>query len=180
MAKFKVEKTDKIDRELFKITYEDNGKTKTRITPQALDVVKVLIYNRDRDAFVLTKQIRAFLYINHPDAATRVELCGGREDKEGLTSEQIAIEEVLEETGYKVDTLEKITTLYTTAKMTLFYVEVDDSMQVNSGGGLDYEDIDILYLPTKDAKEFMFNENISKRPGLMFALCWWFNLRGDK
>jgi len=61
--------------------------------------------------------------------------------------------------------------------MTLYYAEVDDSMIANSGGGVDDEDIEVIYLPTKDAKEFMFDENIPKRPGLMFAFCWFFNMR---
>ena len=165
--------------EFYEVSYIDGGIKKKRVVQKSLDIVKILIYNRDRDAFVLTKQFRPLTYINHSEAAYKYELCGGREDK-NIGSLQTAIEEVLEETGYKVDTLQKVTTLYTTSKMTLFYAEVDDSMIENSGGGVDYENIEVVYLSTKDAKEFMFDENIPKRPGLMFALCWWFNIRGDK
>ncbi len=177
----KITKCDPEDKpEFYEVSYIDGNIEKKKVVQKVLDIVKILIYNKNRDSFVLTKQFRPLVYINHPKAAYRYELCGGREDKEGLNSEEIAIEEVYEETGYKVSSLQKITTLYTASKMSLFYAEVDDSMIENSGGGVDYENIEVVYLPTKDAKEFMFDENIPKRPGLMFALCWWFNMRGDK
>ncbi len=160
----------------YEITYTQNEKEEVKVVQKVLDIVKILIYHKEKDAFVLTKQFRPLLYINHPTMAFRVELCGGRVDKD-LPLEQIAIEEVLEETGYKVKKLQKITTLYTLSKMTLYYCEVDESMRVNSGGGLDYEMIDVIYLPTKNAKEFMFDESVSKRPGLMFCFCWFFHMR---
>ena len=164
------------DLKVYELIYKEKGEVKRKEISKTLDVVKILIYNKSRDAFVLTKQFRPLLYANHPEVGLRVELCGGREDK-NIGSLQTAIEEVYEETGYQVDSLEKITTLYTTAKMTIYYAEVDDSMIANSGGGVDYENIEVIYLPTKDAKEFMFDENIPKRPGLMFAFCWFFNMR---
>ena len=167
-------KSPKID--IYELIYTEKGEKKSFETTKSRDVVKILIYNKDRDALVLTKQFRPFLYLNYPDKAFKYELCGGGEDKD-IGTLQTAIEEVYEETGYKVETLQKITTLYTTSKMTLYYAEVDDSMIVNSGGGVDDEDIEVIYLPTKDAKEFMFDENIPKRPGLMFAFCWFFNMK---
>jgi len=111
--------------------------------------------------------------------AFRYELCGGREDKEGLSSEEIAKEEVLEECGYKIDKLEKITTLVTGGKMTLYFGVVNESMRVNEGGGIDYEMIDLFFLPINEAKKFMFDESIPKRPGLMFAFCWFFHMRKE-
>ena len=160
------------NHEIFEVSYTQSGKRYTKEVKKTLDVVKVLLYHKERDAFVLVKQFRALVYINHPDLAIRYELCGGREDKEGLSSEEIAKEEVLEECGYKVDKLEKITTLTTGGKMTLFYGEVDESMRVNSGGGLEDENIELVYLPVSEAKEFMFDESKPKRPALMFCFCW--------
>jgi len=110
-----------------------------------------------------------------------VELCAGIVDKE-LTLAQIAQEEVEEECGYKVsvDSLEKITSFHTSvgfagSKQTLYYVEVDDSMKVSEGGGIDDEQIEVLYLPTKEAKAFIFDESIAKTPGIMYAFMWWFD-----
>ncbi len=171
----KVEEPRKFD--IYEVSYTQSGNRYTKEVKKSLDVVKVLLYHTQKDAFVLVKQFRALTYINHPELAIRYELCGGREDKDGLSSEEIAKEEVLEECGYKVDRLEKITTLVTGGKMTLFYAKVDDSMIVNSGGGLEDENIELVYLPVSEAKEFMFDESKPKRPALMFAFCWFFSDR---
>jgi len=171
----RVENPDTFD--IYEVSYTQSGNRYKKEVKKSLDVVKVLLYHAQRDAFVLVKQFRALSYINHPDRAVRYELCGGREDKDGLSSEEIAKEEVLEECGYRVDKLEKITTLNTGGKMTLFYAEVDDSMIVNSGGGLEEENIELVYLPVSEAKEFMFDESKQKRPALMFCFCWFFSDR---
>ena len=163
--------------DIYEVSYTQSGKRYTKEVKKSLDVVKILLYHREKNAFVLVKQFRPLVYINHPDLAIRYELCGGREDKEGLSSYEVAKEEVLEETGYKVDKLEKITSLVTGGKMTIFYAEVDESMRANSGGGLEDENIELVYLPVKKAKEFMFDESKPKRPALMFAFCWFFSNR---
>ena len=160
--------------EIYEMRYLEDGKEKVKELLKSLDVVKILIYHREKKSFVLVKQFRPLVYINRPELSMRYELCGGREDKSNKSSKEIAMEEVLEETGYKVSDLVKITSLATTSKMTLYYAEVDESMKVNDGGGLDYEDIELVYLPVDDAKEFMFDESKPKRPGLMFAFMWFF------
>ena len=166
------ELTNPQDFKVYEVSYTKEGTTYRKKVTKAMNVVKILIYHREKDAFVLVKQFRPLVYINLPDKAIRYELCGGREDKTGLSSEEVAKEEVLEETGYKVEKLEKITTLVTGGTMTLFYAEVDESMRVHNGGGLEDENIDLVYLPVNEAKTFMFDESKSKRPGLMFSFCW--------
>ncbi len=164
--------------EIFEISFLEEGKLKKKEVAKSANVVKILIYHKEKNAFVLVKQFRPLVYLKYPEYAVRYELCGGREDdKEGLTSEEIAKEEVLEETGYRVKEIQKITTLFTGGKMTLYYTEVDESMRETKGGGLDYETIDVFYLPVNEAEKFMFDETIPKRPGLMFAFCWFFNMR---
>ncbi len=165
---------------IYEVSYTQSGKRYTKEVKKTLDVVKVLLYHKERDAFILVKQFRALVYINHPELAIRYELCGGREDKEGLSSEEIAKEEVLEECGYKVAHLEKITTLTTGGTMTLFYAEVNESMRVHSGGGLEEENIELVYLPVSEAKAFMFDESKPKRPALMFAFCWFLSNKCEK
>jgi len=161
---------------VFKVSFKEDGKVKKKEVTKNLDVVKILIYHKEKDAFVLVKQFRPLVYINHPESAVRYELCGGRMDK-NISIEDTAKEEVLEETGYKVQNLQKITTLTTSGKMHLFYTQVSDHDRKTSGGGVEYENIDVVYLPVKEAKEFMFDESKPKRPGLMFSFCWWFNMR---
>ncbi len=171
-----IKPTEPKSEDFFEISYLQDEKVQSKVVRKSNDIVKILIYHKEKNAFVLTKQFRPLLFINHPDKAFRIELCGGGVDKD-LPLEQIAIEEVLEETGYKVDSLQKITTLYTSSRMTLYYVEVDESMRVSSGGGLDYEMIDVIYLPVSEAEKFMFDETIPKRPGLMFAFCWFLHMK---
>jgi len=75
---------------------------------------------------------------------------------------------------------EKITEFYTSVgfaggKQTLFYAKVDEKNKVSEGGGIDEEDIEVIYLPTNKAKEFMYNESKTKTPGLLFSFEWWFS-----
>ncbi len=168
------------NHDIYEVSYTQSGKRYKKEVKKSLDVVKILLYHKEREAFILVKQFRALVYINHPELAIRYELCGGREDKEGLSSEEIAKEEVLEECGYRVEHLEKITTLTTGGTMTLFFGEVDESMRVHSGGGLEEENIELVYLPLSEAKAFMFDESKPKRPALMFAFCWFLSNKCQK
>jgi UDP-sugar diphosphatase len=48
-------------------------------------------------------------------------------------------------------------------------------MKVSEGGGLSDEDIEVIYTPILNTKEFMFDESAQKTPGLMMAFYWWFD-----
>jgi len=163
------------DRKFYEVSYIEDGKKKSRIVSKSLDVVKILIYHTDKKAFVLTKQFRPLVYINHPQLAYRYELCGGREDKPNLSSKEVAMEEVLEECGYKVEDLEHITTFTTASKVNLYYTEVDESMRVSQGGGVDDENIENFYLSIDKAKKFVLNPKYPNRPAMAFAIWWWFD-----
>jgi UDP-sugar diphosphatase len=160
-------------------TYEQNGIAKSWEVVEAHDSVAILIYHKEKDAFVLVKQFRPAVYLNNKVGMT-IELCAGIVDK-NLSLMHIASEEIEEECGYAVtvDRIEKITSFHTSvgfagSKQMLYYVEVDESMKVSEGGGVDDELIEVIYLPTKEAKTMIFDENIAKTPGLMFAFMWWF------
>jgi UDP-sugar diphosphatase len=148
---------------------------------KAGDSVAILIYNRDNNSFVLVKQFRPALYFNQQNGVS-LELCAGLVDKD-LSLEQIASEEVIEETGFRVDVSEltKITSFYTSvgfagSKQHLYFVEVDESQRVSSGGGIDGEEmIEVVEIPIDSAKEIMFDESIPKTPGLLFAFEWYLN-----
>lgn len=167
-------------------TYEQNGMKKSWEIVQAHDSVAILIYHKEKDAFVLVKQFRPAVYLNNDDGVT-VELCAGIVDKD-LFLEQIAKEEIEEECGFDVslDSIEKITSFHTSvgfagSKQTLYYAQVDESMKVSEGGGIDHEMIEVVYLPLKEAKALIYDESIAKTPGLMFAFMWWFDkMRNEK
>ena len=48
-------------------------------------------------------------------------------------------------------------------------------MKVSEGGGLEDEDIEVIYIDLEDAKRFMFDENRKKTTGTMMLLYWFFD-----
>jgi len=159
-------------------TYEQNGIAKSWEIVKAHDSVAILIYHTRQDAFILVKQFRPAVYLNNNDGLT-IELCAGIVDKD-LSSVQIAQEEIEEECGYDVPIgkIEKITSFYTSvgfagSRQILYYAEVDETMKVSEGGGVDAEQIEVIRLPVKEAHSLIFDESIAKTPGLMFAFMWW-------
>lgn len=167
--------------EPIKINYTQNGEKKEWEAVLSHDSVSILLWHRERDAFVLVKQLRpAILYATKKDGYT-YELCAGIIDKDA-SDIQIAKEEVFEECGYDVPlkNLKKVSTFYpsvglTGAYQTLYYAEIDASMQINEGGGLEDESIEVVYLPTQEAKKFIFDESYQKTPGMMMAFYWFFD-----
>jgi len=164
---------------LERMSYLQDGEEKSWDLAQVHDSVAVLIYHKEREAFVLVKQFRPPVYLKNQDGFTH-ELCAGIVDKE-LSLVEIAQEEILEETGYAVppERIKKITSFYTAvgfagAKQELYYVVVDDDDKVGEGGGIGVEAIEVVYLSTSKAKAFIYDEAIVKTPGLMFAITWWF------
>ncbi|MFC2057603.1 NUDIX domain-containing protein [Campylobacterota bacterium] len=160
-------------------TYEQDGIKKSWEIVEAHDSVAILIYHKEKKAFILVKQFRPAVYLNNDDGMT-IELCAGIIDKK-LSLEEIAKEEIEEECGYAIplQNIERITSFHTSvgfagSKQMLYFVEVDESMKVSEGGGVDHEDIEVVYLPVKDAKALIYDESIAKTPGLMFAFMWWF------
>ncbi len=159
--------------------YKLKGRQKRWDVVQTHDSVAILLYHKTKDSFVFVKQFRPSIYLKNGDGFT-YELCAGIMDK-NLSAEQTAIEEIEEETGYKVSLreLEKISAFYTAVgfaggRQKLFYATLDDSMQVSEGGGDESEDIEVIYINRENAREFMFDESIATTSGLMFALMWFF------
>lgn len=159
-------------------TYEQEGIKKSWEVVQAHDSVAILIYHKEKELFILVKQFRPAVYLNNENGMT-VELCAGIVDKD-LSLVEIAKEEIEEECGYLVSlqSIERITSFHTSvgfagSRQTLYFVEVDESMKVSEGGGVDHEQIEVVYLPVDQAKNLIYDESIAKTPGLMFAFMWW-------
>ncbi len=164
------------------VKYRQNGVEKSWEIIRAHDSVAVLIYDRDRDAFILVRQFRPAVYLHDGEGMT-LELCAGIVDKKASLA-QIAKEEIYEECGYDVplESIEKITSFYTSvgfagSKQTLYYAEVDGTMKAHEGGGIDLEEIEVVALPLGKAREVMYDEKIVKTPGLLFAFMWFFDRR---
>jgi UDP-sugar diphosphatase len=181
IEKFELEKLE--DAKFVKpvrINYTQDNISKTWEAVDSFDSVAVLIYHTVKDAFILVKQFRPPVYMNHSNYQFTYELCAGIIDK-NKSLEQIAKEEIDEECGYEVDIIDivKITSFFTNVgisggKQYLFFAKVDDSMKIHEGGGINDEQIELEYLPLKDAKEFIYDESKAKTPGLSLAFYWFF------
>jgi UDP-sugar diphosphatase len=175
-------KTSVLDNTKFvhpvKITYTQNGIDKSWEAVKSFDSVAVLLYNVDKNAFLLVKQFRPPVYLNDKSNLCTYELCAGIVDKD-ISLEMIVKEEIDEECGYDapLENIEKITSFYTNvgvsgAKQHLYYAQINDSMKSHNGGGIHDEEIETVYLPIDEYKEFIYDESKAKTPGLMFSFMW--------
>ncbi len=180
-----IENIGKLDNPKFikpmKIDYTYKGEKKVWEAVLSHDSVSIILYNKDKDAFVVVKQMRIPVLNANKTNGVTYELCAGIVDKDKPKVE-IAKEEVLEECGYDIDSrsIKEITSFYTSVgisgtRQTLYYAECDDNMQVNNGGGLHDEDIEVIYIPVSEAKEFMFDQKYQKTPGLIMGFYWFFD-----
>lgn len=167
-----------------RVHFTQNNTNKSWEAVKSHDSVSVLLYHSVKKAFLLVKQFRAPVYMNHNKHKFTLELCAGLIDKD-LSLLEIVKEEILEECGFevRVENIEKITSFFTNvgisgAKQHLYFAAIDDSMKIGEGGGIQDEQIELFYLPTKKANEFIFDESIAKTPGLMFAFYWFLQKKG--
>lgn len=99
-----------------RLEFELNGRQRKWDVVEPSDSVVIMIYDKILDCFVLVKQFRAAVYFADVLAGApvtmssgyTVELCAGLVDKEGKSVEQIAVEEVFEECGYRIKTTDLI------------------------------------------------------------------------
>ncbi|RBQ29169.1 NUDIX domain-containing protein [Aliarcobacter vitoriensis] len=155
-----------------------NGIKKSWEAVRSHDSVSILLYHEEKKSFLLVKQFRMPVYLNDNSIKYTYELCAGLVDKD-KTIEEIAIEEIDEECGYKVDinSLQKITSFFTNvgisgAKQHLFFANINENQKIHSGGGVNDEQIELFFLPVEKCDEFIFDENKAKTPGLIFSLYW--------
>jgi len=165
------------------IEYIQNGLQRRWEAVLSHDSVAILLYHREKEAFVLVKQLRATVLNKNPNNGYMYELCAGIVDKE-CSNIQIAKEEILEECGYDVavENIEKISSFYTAVGIsgthqTLYYAEIDESMKVSEGGGIEDEEIEVIFIPLSEAKTFMFDESYQKTTGVSLAFYWFFDNR---
>ena len=167
----------------FRLSFEMDGVARAWDCVKVHDSVSILLYHTQRDALLLVKQFRPSVWfyqeeglINSPEKGYTYELRAGILDK-GISEEQTAIEEVLEETGYAVKDLKFITSYYSALgfaanRQILYFACIDESMKLGRGGGVDGEKIELFYLPAAKARVFMFDEKIVRAPWLILAFQW--------
>lgn len=168
----------------FRIDFEQNGVRRHWDCVNVHDSVAALLYHRQKDSILLVKQFRAPVWYYQTKHNTNqemelgftYELCAGIMDK-GISREKTIKEEILEETGYLVEEVEYVTSCFnglgfSANQQTMFYATIDESMKKGLGGGVDGEDIELFFLPLKEAKSFIFDERLVKAPGLLYMIMW--------
>ncbi len=109
----------------------------------------ILLYNTSKKTVILTRQFRLPTYLNGNKSGMMIEVCAGLLDQDH--PEQAIIRETEEETGYRLQKVEKVIETYmspgsVTEILYLFIGEYDETMKVNNGGGLDAEQENIEVL----------------------------------
>ena len=161
-----------------KVNFTLNGIKKSWEAVRSHDSVSVLLYHREKDAFLFVKQFRVPVYLNDSSIKYTYELCAGLVDK-NMTLEEIVSEEIDEECGYKVDKkdIKKITSFFTNvgisgAKQHLYFATICENQKLHSGGGINDEQIELFFLEKNKIDDFIFDETKAKTPGLIFSLYW--------
>lgn len=120
----------------------------------------ILLYNKETQTVILTRQFRMPTYINGNETGMMIEVCAGLLDEHD--AEECIRRETEEETGYKVKEVRKIFEAYmspgsVTEKLYFFIAEYSKDMKMTEGGGLEHEqeDIDVLELPFEKAYQMI-------------------------
>lgn len=150
---------------LEKVTYDfrlNNGEWETH-SREAYDRgngATILLYNKQRKTVILTRQFRLPTYLNGNKAGFLIEACAGLLDNDN--PEDCIRKEAEEETGYKVNSAEKVFEAYmspgsVTEILYFFIAEYSEAMKIGSGGGLvnEQENIEVMEIPFNAAYEMI-------------------------
>lgn len=114
----------------------------------------ILLYNREKNSVILTRQFRIATWLNGNESGMLVEACAGLLDDD--SPEDCIRKEAIEETGFAVGEVRKLYDMYmspggVTELLHFFAAEYDDSLRENAGGGVEDEDIDVMEVSFPEA-----------------------------
>lgn len=109
----------------------------------------ILLYNRKNRTVILTRQFRLPTFVNGNTDGLMIEACAGLLDADN--PEDCIRRETEEETGYRIDHVQKIYEAYmspgsVTEILHFFIGEYSSDQKVNAGGGVDHEQENIVVL----------------------------------
>lgn len=112
----------------------------------------ILLYHPVAKTVILTRQFRMPTYVNENASGMMVEVCAGMLDDQDPV--ECIRKEVEEETGFRIDTVEKVFEAYmspgaVTEILHFFVAPYDQSTKVNPGGGVEgeTENIEVIEIP---------------------------------
>jgi ADP-ribose pyrophosphatase len=131
-----------------KLTVEQEGQTFTREQFDRGEAVAALVYDTEKQQYILTKQFRV-----GPEAEL-VEVVAGMID-ENEEPEKSIRREIEEEIGYHVNHLQHLYTFYsspggTTERVTLYYAEVSEQHAEGGGNAHENEHIELVWLSEQE------------------------------
>jgi len=120
----------------------------------------ILLYNKAQQTVILTRQFRMPTYVNGNKDGMMIEACAGILEQEN--PEESIKRETEEETGYRVQKVEKVMEAYTspgsvTEILHFFIAAYDKNMKINEGGGVaeEQEEIEVIELDFMQAMEMI-------------------------
>ncbi len=132
----------------------------------------ILLYNKNSETIILTRQFRLPTFINGNASGMMIEACAGLLDNDN--PEDCIRRESEEETGYKISHVEKIFEAYmspgsVTEILHFFIAEYSEELKINGGGGLadEGEDIEVLEIAFGDALEMIDSGEIRDAKTIM-------------
>ena len=132
----------------------------------------ILLYNKIQKTVILTRQFRLPTFVNGNKDGMMIEACAGILDE--ANPEDCIKRETEEETGYKIDKVQKVFEAYmspgsVTEMLHFFIAEYTSSMKVSDGGGIieEQEEIEVLELPFDEAMQMIANGAIRDAKTIM-------------
>jgi GDP-mannose pyrophosphatase NudK len=132
----------------------------------------ILLYNKELNSVILTRQFRLPSFINGNPSGMLIEACAGLLDKNN--AEDCIKKETEEETGYKISKVQKIFEAYmspgsVTEILYFFVAEYSKEMKVSGGGGLaeEQENIEVLELDFDQAYNMILSGEIKDGKTIM-------------
>jgi nudix-type nucleoside diphosphatase (YffH/AdpP family) len=148
----------------------------SRINFERGDAVAALMYNPIDDTIVLQEDFRYPSYEKTQDGWL-IEIPAGVIE-EGEKPADTMRREIMEETGYAVDSLKEIFNFFlspggSSERIYLFFCRIDPSQKVGKGGGLEHENEDIrsFHLKVDDALKMLEEQKIMDAKSII-ALQW--------
>lgn len=132
----------------------------------------ILLYNRTKQTVILTRQFRLPTFLNDNPTGMLIEACAGLLEEED--AEEAIRRETEEETGYVIDTVEKVYQAYmspgSVTEILHFYIgEYTAKMKVSEGGGVatEHEEIEVLEIEFAEAYEMIASGEIRDAKTIM-------------
>lgn len=179
-SKIKITKTELLSDNWYilnRVTYElekPDGTTETQMREvyDRGNGATILLYNKEMQSVILTRQLRIPTYVNGNQTGMMIEACAGLLDADN--PEACIRRETEEETGYKIATAKKVFEVYmspgsVTEIIYFFIAEYAKEMKVNEGGGLDeeQENIEVLELGFEQAMQMIDSGEIKDAKTIM-------------